>query len=311
MSDIHVVLGAGPLGLAVADELTTRGTRARVVTRSGTALGAPAGCECRGADISDASQTQAACAGAVVVYHCANAPYDAWPAQLPGMMRGAIAGAAAAGAKLVYGDNLYMYGPVDGPLHEDLPARATGPKGRVRAEVARMLLDAHGAGTLRAAIARGSDFYGPRVLQSHAGERAFPRALAAKPADVIGDPDQPHTFTYIRDFARVLVNLGARDEALGAVWHVPSAKTITTRQFMQLVYAEAGTTLKLRAASRRMMTVLGLFMPVMRELKEVCYQFERPFVVNGTKYVSAFGDPTTPLRDAIRETLNWYRSRPM
>ncbi len=305
----HVVLGAGALGLAVADALTERRVAVRIVSRSIRTSGAPAGVEGCAADLTDPEQAQAACADASVVYHCASAPYGEWPARLPGLMNGAIAGAAAADAILVYGDNLYLYGPVAGPIHEALPANATGPKGRVRADVARMLLDAHRAGTVRGAIARGSDFYGPRVLASHAGERAFPRALAGKAADLIGDLDQPHTFTYIREFARVLVTLGERPEALGEVWHVPSAETLTTRRFMELIYAEAGTEPRLRTASRSMLTFLGLFTPVMRELKEVYYQFDRPFVVSGAKYERAFGSGVTPLRDAVRATMAWYRQR--
>ena len=178
-------------------------------------------------------------AGAAVIYHAASAPYDRWPELLPPLMRGVLGGAAATGARIVYADNLYAYGPVDGPLTEDLASRATGPNGRVRAALADELMEAHAAGTVRATIGRASDYFGPRGRQSTAGERLFVPALAGKPAQVLGDPDLPHTFTYLRDFARGLVTLGTHDEALGEVWHVPSAETLTTREFAGLVFEAA------------------------------------------------------------------------
>jgi nucleoside-diphosphate-sugar epimerase len=112
-----------------------------------------------------------------------------------------IQGAATAEARLVFGDNLYAYGPVDGPLTEDLPLRATGPNGRTRARIAEALLGAHDAGRIRATIGRGSDFFGPHAHLSTVGDRVFARAIEGKPARVLGDPDVPHTVTYIEDFA--------------------------------------------------------------------------------------------------------------
>jgi nucleoside-diphosphate-sugar epimerase len=145
-----------------------------------------------------------------------------------------LQGAAAAGAKLVSFENLYAYGPTGGaPLTEDLPLAATGRKGRVRAQMARDLLDAHEAGNVRVAIGRASDFFGPRGLVSHMGERVFYPVLAGKNAQVLGDPTQPHTFSYIPDIAAGLATLGTRDEADGRAWHLPNADTVTIRAFIE------------------------------------------------------------------------------
>jgi nucleoside-diphosphate-sugar epimerase len=146
-----------------------------------------------------------------VVYHCAATPYATWPGTLPPIMEGIIQGAAAAGARLVYGDNLYGYGPVDGPLTEGLPDRATGPNGRVRAQLAETLLAAHRAGTVQATIGRASDFFGPRVRVSAMGERVFPAVLSGRPAQVLPDPDTPHTYTFVGDVAAALLTLGDHD----------------------------------------------------------------------------------------------------
>ena len=212
--ELQVIFGAGPLGHAVMRAQHRAGNQVRMVTRSGRAA-VPEGVEIMAADAADHAAARWACQGAAVVYHCAATPYATWPQTLPPLMDGIIAGAAAAGAGIVYGDNLYCYGPVSGPLTEGLPYRATGPNGRVRAQLAETLLAAHERGTVRVTIGRASDFFGPHVRVSAMGDRVFPAALAGRPAQVLPDPDMPHTYTFIDDFAAALVVLGEREEAWG------------------------------------------------------------------------------------------------
>src|SRR5215207_540667 len=158
---LHVVVGAsGGTGGALVRELDRRGHRVRAVNRRGDAP-APAGVERLAADVATVDGAKAAAEGAAVVYHCAQPPYTDWPAAFPPLTEAIAEGAAAAGAKLVLADNLYLYGPHDGPLTEDLPAAATGPKGRTRARMAEGLLDRHRQGRLRVAIGRASNYYGP------------------------------------------------------------------------------------------------------------------------------------------------------
>ena len=246
---MHVVAGVGPVGRAIIDELVARRLPVRAVVRHRVA-DLPDEVELVEADLTDPDATPRAMAGASVVYHAASAPYDRWPELLPPLMRGIVAGAAANGARIVYADNLYAYGPVGRPMTEDLPSNATGPNGRVRASLAKDLMDAHTAGTVRATIGRASDYFGPRGLGSTAGERLFGRAVAEKSAQVLGDPDLPHTLTYLPDFGRALVTLGSREEAIGQVWHVPNAETLTTRQFAALVFEALGRPLKLQVTPR-------------------------------------------------------------
>jgi len=304
---VTTIFGTGPLGLAVARRLVSVGKQVRMVNRSGKA-GAPEGAEVVGADATDAVASRRACEGAEVVYHCATGAYGRWAEFLPPLMNGIIEGAAAAKAKLVYGDNLYAYGPVDGPLREDLPYRPTGPNTRARAEVATTLMDAHAAGKVRATIGRASDFYGPHVGQSKAGDIIFGRALAGKPAQVVGDPDEPHTYTFIDDFAAGLVTLGQREEALGHAWHVPSAETITTRRFVEMVFAQLGRPARIRPAPTAAITLMALFNPSMAAVKETMYQSEDSWVVDDSKFVRAFGTRTTPHEKAIEQTLAWFKS---
>lgn len=306
---LHVVLGTGPLGLAVARTLAASGQRVRAVSRSGRA-DLPEGTEVLSADVAEPDQAKRACEGAAVVYHCANPPYAKWPELHPPLMQAVIGGASSAGAKLIFGDNLYAYGPVDGPLTEGLPQAATGPNGRTRARIAEDLMDAHQAGRVRAAIGRGSDFFGAHVRQSTVGEQVFARALAGKPARVLGDPDLPHTLTYIEDLARALVMLGAREEALGGIWHVPNDQTVTLRRFVQMVCEEAGRPVRMQTAPAWGLALAGLFNPTIRAVREQLYQVERPWVVDSSRFEQTFGLRATPLPDAVRATVAWFREHP-
>jgi nucleoside-diphosphate-sugar epimerase len=306
--EVHVVVGVGPVGRALVEELVRSGLPTRGVARhAGAEL--PAGVEMVIADVRDEKDALRAMAGASVVYHAASAPYHLWPDLLPPIMAGVIAGARAVGARLVYADNLYAYGPVDGALTEDLPYRAAGPNGRVRAALADELMEAHGAGGVQAIIGRAADYYGPWGRQSHAGERVFMPALRGGSAQLLGDPDVPHTFTYLGDFARGLVTLGTHDEALGQVWHVPSAETLTPRQFVTLVFEVAGRPMRVRVLPDALLGILGLINPTLRAVREQLYQLRRPFVVDHAKFARSFGAEVTPHPDAIRATLDWFAAK--
>lgn len=308
--DLHVVFGTGAIGMALIEELAAKGRRVRAVNRGGTA-DVPDGVEVVGGDATSEPFTTMASTDAGVVYFCLNPPYTKWPELFPPMQAAVLEGAASAGAKLVALENLYMYGPTGGaPLTEDLPYDATGRKGKTRARMAQNLLEAHEAGKVRVAIGRASDYFGPRGLLSTMGERVFYPALAGKKAQVMGDPDQPHTYSYIPDIVKGLAILGERSEADGEAWHLPSDAALTTRQFIEQVYAAAGTEPGIQAMPRLMVTLIGPFNGNVRELKEMLYEFEEPFVVDHSRFEAAFGNVATPLAEAIDTTVAWYRAHP-
>lgn len=302
---LHIVFGAGGAGGALIRELAAQGKAVRAVTRSGRG-DVPAGVEIIAADAADPASARAACARAAVVYHAVNVPYPAWPDVLPPVMDSLIAAAGKSNATLVYVDNAYAYGPVDRSMTEDMPAAATTKKGRLRARLAETLLAAHRAGTVRAVIGRGSDYFGPGVTNSVAGDRVFPALLAGKKVMWVGSLDQPHTMTYVDDFARVLITLGTRSEALGQVWHAPAAEPLTGRQFLTLACELAGQPPRLGTYPPLLIRLVGLFDPVVRELPELAYEFTAPFILDGSRYQAAFGGAPTPHRDALRATLSWY-----
>ena len=307
---LHVVFGAtGAIGGAVTGELLREGRTVRAVSRTGWA---PKGAQGVAADAADPAQAAAAAAGAAVVYHCASPPYTKWPELFPALTRSILGAAESSGAKLVFADNLYAYGPVDGPLREDLPAVAPGRKGRVRVEMAAGLLGAYRDGRARVAIGRASDYYGPHGTGSVAGETVFGRILAGKKPLWPGRLDQPHTLQFLPDIARGLLVLADHREADGQVWHLPAAGPLTAQQFFDMIAKAAGRPVPVQANVARpaMLAAAGMFSPLLREMRETAYQFRAPFVIDSSNFDAAFGRLVpTPHRDAVAQTVAWYRSR--
>lgn len=306
----HVVFGTGAIGLATVDALRRRGEPARMVNRSGSAR-APADVEVVGGDARDPAFASEVARGAHVVYQTLNPPYPEWTAQFPALQAGVLAAARATGARLVSMENVYMYGRPDGrALTEDRAYDAHTTKGELRARMARDLLQAHQAGLVEVAIGRASDYFGPRGgAQSNLGDRLFPAALAGRRATVLGDPDQPHTYTYIPDIGEGLAVLGEHPDAPGHVWHLPNdPDTRTTRQLVDITYELAGQPRsRFRAVPPLLLRAMALANPTVRELLEMQYQFAEPFVVDSSRITDKLGVAATPLRQALADTLATYR----
>ncbi len=307
---LHVVFGTGQVGSALTACLAGRGVAVRAVSRHRPPALA-GGVDWRAADVTDPEVAADAAKGASVVYQCVNAPYTQWPERFPPLQRGVLAAAERNGALLVALENLYGYGPTGGrPMTEALPLAAAGVKGRARAAMTTELLAAAGAGRVRIAIGRASDFFGPGVTAgSTLGERVFGNALAGRRADFIGNPDLPHTYSYVPDIAAGLATLGTDARAVGQVWHLPGPATGTTRALLDLVAGQVGHQVGIRSLSKLAVRALGLVNPTLRELAEMSYQFDEPFVLDTSKYQSAFGAAGTPLAAALAATVAWYRTR--
>jgi nucleoside-diphosphate-sugar epimerase len=263
------------------------------------------------ADVSHQEGLMGAAKGADVIYNCVNPQYHRWAQDWPPMAAAILGTAEATGAVLVTLGNLYVYGPVDRPMTEDHPLAATGTKGRIRA---RMWLDmeaAHREGRVRATELRGSDFYGPGMSdQSFFGERFIVPILAGKTVRHIGDPDQPHSVTYLPDVARALATAGSDERAWGRPWHIPTAVPAPTVRQMAVRLAEiaAAPKPKVTRLPDWLLHATGLFTPMIRELMETQHQRTRPFVLDSTAFETTFGVPPTPLDTALRETLDWWRA---
>jgi nucleoside-diphosphate-sugar epimerase len=306
---LHVVFGAGQVGRALTARLAGLDLAVRVVSRHRPPALADE-VDWRAADATDPEAAADAANGASVIYQCLNAPYTDWPQRFPPLQRGVLSAAERNGTLLVSLENIYGYGPTGGkPMTEDLPLAATTVKGRTRVAMTQELLGAADAGRVRIAIGRASDFFGAGVTESSLGERVFANAVAGKRADFIGNPDLPHTYSYVPDIAAGLATLGTDERAVGGVWHLPGPETVTTRQLLELVAADVGYAVGVRSLPKLAVRALGLFNPMMRELAEMSYEFGEPFVLDTTKYQSTFGTAGTPLATAIAATVAWYQSR--
>lgn len=309
---LHVIFGTGPLGRSVMRALRKRGRTIRMVNRSGRrSADIPADVEIVAGDAYGLDFTRSVTRGAAIVYQCAQPPYEQWVGKFPRLQAAILEGAAANGAKLIAGENTYMYGDTHGePLTEDLPHNAHTRKGRVRAEMTEALFAAHRAGKVRVATARGSDFYGPGTPGSAVGERIFEPALQGKKVQFIGRLDVPHTVTFIDDFGEAMALLGEREEALGEAWHVPNDRPrITQREFGELIFEEVGHPPKMSGMGPLMMRVGALFVPEARQMVEMMYEFVQPFVIDSSKFERTFHVQGTPIREAVQRTLAWYRAR--
>jgi nucleoside-diphosphate-sugar epimerase len=305
-NELHVIFGTGPLGKWTARTLSSMGKRVRVINRSGKVDGLPSGVEIVKGDAYDQTQTRALTADSAVVYQCAQPGYSDWAGKFPSLQASILEGAAAAGAKLIVAENLYMYGDVNGqPITENMPYNAHTRKGKIRQAMTEALFAAHKAGKVRVAAARGSDFFGPEEPIN--AEQVFIPALQGKRANFLGRLDKPHTFTYVADFGKLLAILGTRDEALGQVWHVPSNAPVTQGQLAQIIGEEVGQALKTLVGTAPILWLMGISNPNVRELVEMLYEWNKPFIMDSSKAERTFGLQATPLRQAVRETLAWCR----
>lgn len=297
----HVVVGAsGQIGAHVARALELAGARVRRVVRSPHASrGAQ---EWAHGDIGDARDAERLCAGADVVYACFGVPHATWSTELPRMTEALLAGARRAGAKVVFADNLYAYGPHEDVLREDTPVRLYGRKPRLRAEIAARLLDAHRRGDVRVAIARASDLYGPGVHNAMLGASLITAVRSGRRVYLPGDLDAPHTFTFAPDVARAMVELGGADDAWGEVWHVPSAPALSLRAVVEAIAALGATTPRVTRVPSWAVRVAGAFDRDTRELMELSYQWDRPFLVSHEKFAARFQSGPTPFVEGLRVT---------
>jgi nucleoside-diphosphate-sugar epimerase len=302
----HLVVGAGEVGSAVALLLAEAGRPVVVLTRSGSG---PDHALIRkvAADASSVDALIAAEPHAVVIYNCVNPTYDKWVELWPPVASALLAYAERTGAVLATVSNLYGYGPVDVPMTEDLPLAANGTKAKVRVQMWKDAKAANDAGRIRATEVRGSDYICAGSA-SQFGDRGMPRILAGKSAQLLGDIDQPHTWTAPVDVARTLITVASDERGWGRPWHVPSNPPKSARAVVDDLAAAAGVKpIKSSAVPGLVMSVMGLFQPVIRELKETDYQRERAYILEDSAARDTFGLQPTPWSEIVADLVAAYR----
>ncbi len=302
----QTILGAGgTIGTDLTHALTAYTDTIRIVSRTPKAVNP--GDELVSADLTDAEAVSRAVAGSAVVYLTVGYEYNikTWREKWPATMRNVIAACGQHGAKLVFFDNVYMYDRDHlSPMTESTPIRPTSRKGEVRAEIARMLTEAISAGTVTALIARSADFYGPHNDKSVLVETVLKNLRGGKAANWFVSPDHVHNFTYTPDAARATALLGNTPDAYGQVWHLPThPQRLTGRQWVELFANELHTKPRVSALPVWLLRVLGLFVPLMNELREMAYQYDRDYFFDSRKFTERFDIEATSPAEGVRETI--------
>lgn len=306
----ELIIGAGPVGSALATQLAAEGRRVRVVTRSGHGPTVP-GVELVAVDAADAGALSTAAAGATVIYNCANpGSYMQWRELWPPLAASILEAAKRRGAVLVTMSNLYGYGPVTSPMTRATPLNPSDHKGELRARMWLDALSAHQVGDARVAEARASDYIGPTLGAAGLLNLFAASTLVGKPAYVFASPDVPHTWSVVDDVARTLALLGHDERAWGSPWLVPSNPPRTVREVLTDLNAAVGLGAPtLRKVPRWVMRTGGAVVPLLREVLGVLYQFDEPFIADGHETTQAFGLEPTAWLEVVEATATAWRER--
>ncbi len=308
---LHTILGAnGTIATELLPILLQHNHQVRLVSRNPKTV---IGTETAKADVLDYEQVLQAVKGSDVVYLLVGLEYNIkiWRASWPVIMGNVIDACKATGAKLIFFDNIYMYGKVTGKITEDAPFRPVSKKGEVRAQIDTMLLDEMKAGAITAAIAKATDFYGPRCTdKSAAGVLVFDKMKKGQTAQWFVNADLPRAFSYTPDCAKGLYILATNNKAFGQVWHLPVAQpTPTGKEFITIAAKHMHAKNKVQVLPKFLLTIVGWFMPFMREMNEMVYQYEYPLVLDSTRFETAFNFTPTTYEQGIKETAEWFLAK--
>jgi nucleoside-diphosphate-sugar epimerase len=311
-----VVLGAGPIGATTARLFADRGDRVTVVTRSGTGPRHP-GVDRVAMDLSAGSRSADSLSDltvdASVIVNAVNLPYAQWVTGWPPIHRAIMAAAESSGAVLAVAGNFYLYPAGSSPMTARTPIDPPTRKGAVRARMWADLVQAYEAGRIRPLELRASDYVGPQVVSTdgaHAGPRLVDPVLQGKRATVVGDPDAAHTWTAVDDIARTIVTLAQDERAWGRAWHVPSAPARSIRQVADDVAKAAGLPgARVSRIPRLALRAAGMVQPQMREIVEMLYQFDEPFVAAHGETTEVFGLAPTPWAQTVEAIVAAARAR--
>ena len=302
---LQTILGStGVIGTEIARALPQYTERIRLVSRNPRKVNPDD--EIMQADLLDGEQAFQAVDGSEVVYLCPGLTYNIkiWREQWPRIMQNTINACKKTGARLVFFDNVYMYGRVKGWMTEKSPYQPCSKKGRVRAHIANMLLEETRKGNLQALIARSADFYGPGAKTGVGNFLVIDNLKKGKKAQWMGDVNARHSFTYTADAGKATALLGNTDSAYNQQWHLPTDRNVLTgKEFIELAAELAGTEPKYMLVKKGMLNILGLFNTTLREVSEMYYQNQYEYLFDSSRFDQAFDFQTTPYKDGIAQTL--------
>ncbi|MCQ6958212.1 NAD-dependent epimerase/dehydratase family protein [Mucilaginibacter aquariorum] len=300
---MHTILGAGgPVANALTKELLDHNKTIRLVSRRPVDIKGN-NLSWKKADLLNYTEVQEAAKGSTVIYLCAGLVYDAkiWREQWPVIIRNVINVAKENNARLIFFDNVYMYGLVNGPMTEETPYRPSSEKGKVRAAIANTIMEEVKAGTLNATIARAPDFYGTSSKNSFFDMMVLDKYAQKQNAQWMGDPNKLHNFIYIPDAGCAMYLLGQSPESDNQIWHLPTAPVMTGHQFIELAARIYGVKPKFMRIRKVMLWLIGLFNKVISGAVEMFYQSSNDYIFNSDKFEKAFNFKPTSYEEGIKE----------
>jgi nucleoside-diphosphate-sugar epimerase len=308
---LHTILGAnGSIANELLPVLIQRNESVRLVSRNPKPV---LGAETAAADATNYEEVLKALKGSDIVYLLIGLDYKikVWQHKWPVIMQNAIKACKEINAKLIFFDNVYMYGKVNGAMTEATPFNPVSKKGKVRAEIATMLLNEMKAGNIRALIARAADFYGPNAgAKSVVGVLAFDKLLKNKTPQLFVSGKTLHSYTFTTDAAEALYILSQHYDAFGQTWHLPTASpALTGNDFVNLIAEATNGTHKIQVVPKFIISVAALFNGLMRELKEMLYQNEYDYVFDSSKFDTTFNFKPTSYKEGIQKTIEWMKKQ--
>ncbi len=304
---MQTILGSGgAIGIELAKALTEYTTDIRLVSRNPVRVN-PAD-ELFSADLLNASEVEIAVKGSSIVYATVGFPYSlkVWQSSWPIFIENVIEACEKQGSKLVFFDNIYMYNPdfLNG-MTEETPVLPSSKKGKVREEIANKILKEIEKGTLTALIARSADFYGPGIQNTSVlTETVFKPLSLGKKASWMSSVNYKHSYTYTPDAGRATALLGNSEDAFNQVWHLPTAANpMTGKEWIEAIASEMGVAPRYQVATKLIAKAMGLFVPVMREMPEMMYQYDRDYLFSSAKFEKRFDLRPLPYAEGIREIV--------
>ncbi|SDE37877.1 NAD-dependent epimerase/dehydratase family protein [Pedobacter soli] len=298
---MHTILGAGgPTANALTQELIAHNQTLRLVSRKPVATNNP-NVSWQKADLLNEQEVLAATAGSTIIYLCAGLVYDAqiWQQQWPVIIQNVISACKQTGARLIFFDNVYMYGLVKGPMTENTPYHPCSLKGEVRAKIAQQLMDESQAGRINATIARAADFYGTNSMNSFFDMMILDKFAKNTSGQWIGNPNTLHSFTYIPDAGKALFLLGQTPDSGNQIWHLPTAAPLKGKAFIEMAAQIYGTKARYSVINKLMLRLVGLFKKVVAGTVEMYYQYDHDYHFDSTKFEKAFNFKPTSYHDGI------------
>ncbi len=309
---MKTILGTGQLGLAIMQLLLDKNPDEKIllVNRTGKLdIPIPQNVHVTASDETSKIAMAAIASRSEIIFSCTDMPYDKWEDFYPATATALAYALSESNTKLVFADNLYSYGNVAGKeMNEQMPHAAKTKKGKIRAGVINTQLYSGDEFNNRVAFVKAADFIGPRIHKGIFGTDFLHSVYNGKTARLFGNIDLPHTFTYINDFAAAMINVGTANDTFGQIWHVPNAPALSLDKWVHLFEVISNKRIKKSVTPKFVIRLAGLFNSFIKELYEMAYQFEYPYLVNHDKYVSRFGNHATYPSDIVKETVEWYSS---